>query len=93
VRDLIASDGVWTDKPAVNFITVTANQAKENAPDPERLAGRVARAFLGVRLDCAQCHNHPYEKWKQRDFQGLAAFFGQARSGPTGIHDYPALHY
>jgi hypothetical protein len=93
VRDLIASDGLWTSTPPVNFLTVTANPAKENAPDPERLAGRVARAFLGVRLDCAQCHNHPFEKWKQRDFQGLAAFFGQARSGATGIHDDPALHY
>ncbi len=93
VRDLIASDGVWTDRPAVNFITVTSQQAKNNKPDPERLAGRVARAFLGVRLDCAQCHNHPFEKWKQHDFQGLAAFFGQAASGLTGIHDDPTAHY
>src|SRR5262249_25420482 len=55
--------------------------------------GRVARAFLGVRLDCAQCHNHPFEKWKQHDFQGIAAFFGQVDSGGTGIHDDPKLHY
>jgi hypothetical protein len=93
VRELIAADGLWTDKPAVNFLTVTANPNQDNKLDPERLAGRVARAFLGVRLDCAQCHNHPFQKWKQHDFQGLAAFFGQAKSGFSGIHDDPARHY
>ena len=52
-----------------------------------RLAGRVTRAFLGLRLDCAQCHDHPFAAWKQTDFQGLAAFFGQTHIGFTGIHD------
>jgi hypothetical protein len=87
VREMIASDGLWTDKPATNFITVTIEQDKKNAPNPERLAARVARAFLGVRLDCAQCHNHPFQSWKQADFQGLTAFFGQVQQGLTGIRD------
>ncbi len=87
VRDLIADRGLWTDRPATNFITVTVNQADGNVPDPERLASRVSRAFLGVRLDCAQCHNHPFERWKRDDFQGIAAFFGQVKTGLTGIHD------
>ena len=88
VRDLIAAEGLWTDKPATNFTTVTIEPDKEkNKPNPERLAGRVSRAFLGIRLDCAQCHNHPFEKWKQTDFQGLAGFFGQAKQGFTGIYD------
>ena len=86
VRELITAEGLWTDKPATNFATVTITQGQQR-PDPERLAGRVSRAFLGIRLDCAQCHNHPYEKWKQADFQGLAAFFGQAHQGFTGIYD------
>ncbi len=85
VRQLIASDGVWTDKPAVNFITVTKEENKD--PNRERLAGRVTRAFLGIRLDCAQCHNHPFQRWKQHDFQGLAAFFGQTHAGTIGIYD------
>ncbi len=76
VRDLIASEGLWTDHPATNFVTVTIRQGQTDQPDPERLASRVSRAFLGLRLDCAQCHNHPFASWKQRDFQGLAAFFG-----------------
>lgn len=85
---LIATDGLWTDRPATNFLTVTYDP-EAKVVDPERLAGRVARAFLGIRLDCAQCHDHPFASWKQRDFQGLAAFFGQAQNGLTGIHDGP----
>jgi hypothetical protein len=87
VRELIAADGVWTDRPAVNFITVTKEDGKD--PNAERLAGRVTRAFLGIRVDCAQCHNHPFQKWKQHDFQGLAAFFGQVHQGTVGIYDGP----
>lgn len=75
VRDLIADQGLWTDHPATNFISVTFNPENER-PDPERLAARVARAFLGIRLDCAQCHDHPFQPWKQADFRGLAAYFG-----------------
>jgi hypothetical protein len=87
VRDLIVSEGLWTDKPAANFVSVTVQPDNKNQPDPVRLAGRVTRAFLGLRLDCAQCHNHPYAEWKQADFQGLSAFLGQTRLGFTGIHD------
>jgi hypothetical protein len=87
VRDIIASKGLWTDQPATNFVSVTAQQDKGNRPDPIRLAGRVTRAFLGIRLDCAQCHNHPFAKWKQSDFEGLAAYFGQTHVGFTGIYD------
>ncbi|WP_406693602.1 DUF1549 domain-containing protein [Singulisphaera sp. Ch08] len=86
IRELIAANGIWTDRPATNFITVTYDPGTER-PDAERLAGRTARAFLGVRLDCAQCHDHPFQPWKQSDFQGLAAFFGQVGSGLTGIRD------
>jgi Protein of unknown function (DUF1549)/Protein of unknown function (DUF1553) len=87
VRDLIAGEGLWTDKPNTNFVSVTVQNDKANQPDPVRLAGRVTRAFLGIRLDCAQCHNHPFAEWKQADFQGLSAFFGQTRVGFTGIRD------
>jgi hypothetical protein len=89
VRDLIAAQGLWTDRPATNFVCVTVQPDNKNQPDPVRLAGRVTRAFLGLRLDCAQCHNHPYAEWKQADFQGLSAFFGQTHLGFTGIYDGP----
>jgi hypothetical protein len=87
VRDLITSNGLWTDHPATNFVSVTVQPEQKNQPDPIRLAGRVTRAFLGLRLDCAQCHNHPYAEWKQAHFQGLAAFFSQTHLGFTGLYD------
>ena len=47
--------------------------AKESKP--ENLASGVARVFLGIRLECAQCHNHPFASWKREQFWSLAAFF------------------
>lgn len=91
VRELIVSDGLWTDKPATNFITVTT-VPEGDGPDQERLAGRVAKAFLGVRLDCAQCHNHPFEEWRQKDFHALAAFFGKTQQGLTGLYEGKGEH-
>lgn len=89
VREMISTEGLWTDKPATNFITVTVQNDKKNQPDPIRLAGRVTRAFLGVRLDCAQCHDHPFAPWKQSDFEGFSAFFGQTHVGFRGVYDGP----
>jgi len=42
---------------------------------PENLAAGTARVFLGIRLECAQCHNHPFARWKREEFWGLASFF------------------
>jgi Protein of unknown function (DUF1549)/Protein of unknown function (DUF1553) len=86
VRDLIADEGLWTDHPATNFLTVTTDEKTER-PTPDRLSARVARAFLGVRLDCAQCHDHPFQPWKQGQFRGLAAFFGGVHCNLRGIRD------
>ncbi len=80
VRELLTAEGLWTDQPATNYIT-----AQER--DPIRLAARTARAFLGLRIDCAQCHDHPFARWKQRDFQGLAAYFAEVQPTVTGIAD------
>jgi hypothetical protein len=62
-------------------------------PPGETMAEEV-RVFFGRRLDCAQCHNHPYEAWTQDQFWGLAAFFGRMfKMGDTGfeyvIFDHP----
>lgn len=84
--ELIAGDGLWTSHGATNFITA-ASVDKEGL-DENKLAGRTVRAFLGQRIDCAQCHDHPFDdKWKQQDFEGLAAWFGQARVTPGGVID------
>ncbi len=87
VRAMIAERGLNTDKPAVNFIAASYDEAKEG-PDAEKLAIRVTRAFLGLRIDCAQCHDHFLEPaWKQTHFQSLAAFFGQSHHVVTNVTD------
>lgn len=48
---------------------------------PESAASSVSRVFLGVRIGCAECHNHPFAEWKQGDFWGMAAFFAGIRNG------------
>jgi hypothetical protein len=87
VHSLIAEEGLWTDHPATNFVTVTVKPDSDEGPNENALAARVSRAFLGVRLDCAECHDHPFRAWKQADFQSLAAFFCQTRQTFTGIRD------
>jgi len=95
VRSLINSHGIWTTQPEVNFITVTVDQnQKPQFPDEAKLAGRVSRAFLGVRLNCVQCHNDFLNhRWKQQDFHGLAAFFTPADLTLTGVQDNPKRKY
>ena len=87
-RHLVADQGLWTDSPAVNFVTVTLDQNNDNQPDPIRLARRVSRALLGVRLDCVQCHDDQLDgEWLQSDFHELAAFFSDARQTGVGVRD------
>ena len=87
-RELIAAEGLWTDQPAANFITMA--RIDDEGLDENKLAGRSVRTFLGQRIDCAQCHDHPFDpEWKQADFEGLAAFFGQAAISLGGVTDYP----
>jgi len=70
VRELLTSLGSPDKNPAVNFYL------RDNA-DPLEVAEYVSRAFYGKRLSCARCHDHPFENFTQRDYYGLAAFFGQ----------------
>ncbi len=56
--------------PARNFYYVSEKVA------PEVLMPELIRVFMGRRIDCAQCHNHPFETWSQNQFWGLTAFFG-----------------
>jgi len=99
VTPLICDDGLWTDSPAVNFVTVTSDQNNNNQPDPIRLAGRTTRAFLGTRIDCLQCHDNNMvgklslgtadapREGLQSDFHRLAAFFSETQSSLFGVRD------
>jgi hypothetical protein len=72
VRELLTARGniVDTDaQPPVAWYTFLNT--------PQLLVDDTAQVFLGTQLQCAQCHHHPYEKWSQDDYWGLAAFFGR----------------
>ena len=84
VRHLIADEGGWTDTPSVNFIT---SQLSDDQIDRNALAARTVRVFLGQRIDCAQCHDHPFDRWKQGEFEGLAACYGQSGLSIGGLTD------
>ncbi len=85
VREMIGGNGLWTDEPEVNFLM--AGYVKEEGFNENKLAGRTTRAFLGQRIDCAQCHDHPFDHWKQNEFAGLAAHFGQLKLSAVGVRE------
>jgi hypothetical protein len=78
VRELITARGsIYTCGPA-NYYRVHK--------DASMLAEATAQLFLGVRIECAKCHHHPFEKYSQDDYYGLAAFF--ARTGTKGSEEF-----
>jgi hypothetical protein len=85
-RELLTSAGESYKDPAVNFYCVP--RQPEKVTDPlflqKDLAEATAQLFLGIRLQCAQCHNHPYERWTQNDYLALAAFFTQVKRTRLG---------
>ena len=91
VREMIAGNGLWTDEPEVNFLMAGYDDGE--GFNKNKLAGRAVRAFLGQRIDCAQCHDHPFDHWKQNEFAGLAAHFGQLHLSPVGVRENRDLKF
>lgn len=58
---------------------------------PENLASAYVRVLLGVRLNCAQCHDHPFTDWKRDDFWGIAAFFSAGGAQPSAPQPAPKI--
>jgi hypothetical protein len=77
VRQILASTGTIVSNPPVAWY----KRVKEPAAQLED----VAQLFLGVRMQCAQCHHHPFERWTQAEYYHLAAFFSQIGRKPTAI--------
>jgi hypothetical protein len=78
VRDIITAEGsTFTEGPANYFMV---------AKTPGDWAETTAQLFLGVRIGCAKCHHHPFEKWSQDDYYGMAAFF--ARLGTKNSQEF-----
>ncbi|MCH9652883.1 MAG: DUF1549 and DUF1553 domain-containing protein [Planctomycetes bacterium] len=89
-RELIAGEGLWTGDPQTNYITAAST---EGNLDRNKLTGNTVRAFLGQRIDCAQCHDHPFDHWKQSDFEGLTAYYGQVEIQVFGVRQNEELKY
>jgi hypothetical protein len=71
VTDLVTATGTVAENPAVTYFL--ANRTIDKLNDT------VAQHFLGIQLQCAQCHNHPFTGWKQTEYWGMAAFFSKVR--------------
>jgi hypothetical protein len=78
VRELLLSEGSGYRDGVANFYRAVPER------EPKTWAETVATVFMGVRIDCAKCHSHPYEPWTQNDHHGLAAFFAK-----VGVKDTP----
>jgi hypothetical protein len=72
VRELIAASGRANSNPAVGYLL-------GDDVNPMELASSSAQVFLGVRIGCAMCHDHPFDDWRQKDFYHFAAYFGKTR--------------
>ncbi len=68
-RQLILATGSNMENPATNYYELEV--------DPLKLAENTAQAFFGTRIQCAQCHNHPFDRWTMADYRGFVSFFTQ----------------
>jgi hypothetical protein len=91
VREVVTAEGHLRQAPVGHFYKVVG--------DPGKRASTLSQVFLGVRIECAQCHHHPFDRWSQTDYFGMQAFFTQAsfKSTPQGelmgaISDTPTKH-
>src|SRR5262245_14813494 len=75
VHDLLVATGTQDENGATTYFVAN------NSVD--KITGNVSRMFLGVQLQCAQCHNHPFTDWKQTEYWGMAAFFMNTRISAT----------
>ena len=75
VRELLGATGTVIGNPPVAWY--------KRVKDPKTQLEDVAQLFLGVRMQCAQCHHHPFERWSQNDYYALSAFFSQVGRKPS----------
>ena len=71
IHELLTSSGGTFTEPSTNFYEIER--------DPLKTAENVAQVFMGIRTQCAQCHNHPFDRWTMEDYYGFAAFFARVR--------------
>lgn len=76
-REVLTATGKTTENPAVGYFVVTVGEHRE--VEKSEAAESVAQAFLGTRIGCARCHNHPLERYTQDDFYHFSAFFTRVK--------------
>lgn len=76
-KKVISAEGYLQDNGAVGYLLSYTDMG--NQPDPKTLASTTARVFMGLQIECAQCHDHPFADWKREEFMQLAAFFVRAK--------------
>lgn len=86
VRSLLTSQGHSYKDGPVNYYCVVREPKNPGDLIQHDLTETTATLFLGIRLQCAKCHNHPFERWTQDDYHGLAAFFSQVKQTREGRH-------
>ena len=69
VRELLVANGSTLSEPAANYYQVTTDTLK--------ISENTAQVFMGMRIQCAQCHNHPFDRWTMNDYYSFANFFPQ----------------
>ena len=78
--DQILTGMLTVDDATASGFFFQANRLSGERPSPAKVVGTTANLFLGIQLQCAECHDHPFtDAWKRDDFWGLAAFFGRTR--------------
>lgn len=75
VRELLSAKGGTFVNPATNMFQIEQDTLK--------LTENVAQVFMGTRIQCAQCHNHPFDRWTMEDYYGFASFFAQVKRKPA----------
>lgn len=83
VMDVLTSSGSNEKVPQVNYLTHTIDDTLPIT------MGNITQTFLGSRISCAQCHDHPFDKWTQTDFWGFATFMAYTRSERRELKDDP----
>lgn len=71
IKELLGSEGGTFSTPATNFFQIEQDVLK--------LTENIAQVFMGTRIQCAQCHNHPFDRWTMEDYYGFASFFAQVK--------------
>ncbi|MEX0724817.1 MAG: DUF1549 and DUF1553 domain-containing protein [Planctomycetaceae bacterium] len=90
-RELLLAEGPLTESPGGHFF--------KTSKDAGEMASTVSQVFLGVRIECARCHHHPFDRWAEADYYGMQALFAQVGFKPItggemiGALNNPATHH